>query len=82
MSAEQPTNSELLAIQAAAKAIFGTLMTLPYPSHAANALCIANVLVLEKANDPSGDAVERARSIATEMGDAVFNMWSARNDKA
>lgn len=82
MSAEQPTESELRAIETAAKAIFGTLTTLPYPSHAANALSIASVLLLETANDPSGDSVERARSIATEMGDAVFNMWSARNNNA
>jgi hypothetical protein len=81
MSAEKPTDAEIKAIQTSAKSIFELLMNLPYPSHAANALCIANVLLIEKASDPSGNQAEQARAIAAETGQAVFNMWSARNQK-
>ncbi len=82
MSAEQPTEAEIKAIQTTAKSMFELLMNLPYPSHAANALCIANVLLIEKASDPSGNKAEQARAVAAETGQAIFNMWSTRNQKA
>lgn len=82
MSAEKPTDAEANAIETTAKSIFELLLNLPYPSHAANALCIANVLLIERASDPSGNKAEQARTVAAETGEAIFNMWSERNQKA
>ena len=82
MSAGQPSEAELKAIQTTAGDIFALLTKLPYPAHAANSLCIANVLVLEKAAEASTDKAGLARTVSSEMGEAIFNMWSARNVKA
>lgn len=82
MSAGQPDEAELKAIQTTAADIFELVTKLPYPAHAANALCIANVLILEKAAEASSDKVGLAQNVSTEMGEAIFNMWSARNLKA
>lgn len=65
-------------INRVAREIFDLLQTLPTPRDAANALCLANILLIEGESDKP-KTLRQVQDMAGEMTVHVIAQWMMRN---